>query len=189
MHKVTVADILAWEPCEKYDEASIRKLFGRRKSVTVADILLAPIPTQDRLWCVLREECMTPKQLRLFACQCAERALEREHKAGREPDKRSWEAIAVAHRFAIGEATIEELAVARDAAWAAAWAAEAAAWGAEAAAWGAKAAAWATAEEAEEAAWRATRAEEDAAGAAAWEAEQRWQISAVVKIVSSHESC
>jgi hypothetical protein len=153
---------------------------------------------------------MTPKQLRLFACQCAERALEREHKAGREPDKRSWEAIAVAHRFAIGEATIEELAVARDAAWAAAWAAEAAAWGAEeaawgakaaawgakaaawgakAAAWGAKAAAWATAEEAEEAAWRATRAEEDAAGAAAWEAEQRWQISAVVKIVSSHESC
>jgi hypothetical protein len=58
--------------------------------------------------------------LRLFAADCAERALLREQAAGREPDPRSWAAAAVARRYARGEATDEEL----DAAWDAAWAAE-----------------------------------------------------------------
>ena len=60
---------------------------------------------------------------RLFACDCAERALTRERDIGREPDKRSWNAIATARRFADGEATKDELAAARAAAWAAARAA------------------------------------------------------------------
>ena len=49
------------------------------------------------------------KELRCFACDCAERALKRERKAGREPDERSWKAIIVARRYANGEATLAEL--------------------------------------------------------------------------------
>ena len=102
-----------------------------------------------------------------FACWCAERALKAERKAGREPDKRSWEAIRVKRRWLKGEATNKELAAAsaaaeaaaedaraaEDAAWDAAWAAsEDAAW---AAAWAARAAAWATPRSA---AWSVARA-------------------------------
>jgi hypothetical protein len=95
------------------------------------------------------------RELRLFACDCAERALQREREMGLGPDKRSWEAIAVSRRYANGEATDEELAVARVAA---REAAREAAW--EAAGNAAWDAAW---EAAGAAAW-------EAAGAAAWEA-------------------
>jgi len=128
MHKYITPDmILSWSPCSDYDEERIRTLFGPHKRATVEDILRAPIPPQDALWVVLREELILAKTLRLFACDCAERALRRERKARREPDARSWEAIKVARRYARGLATAEELA-AGDAAWAAArdadWAAQ-----------------------------------------------------------------
>jgi hypothetical protein len=118
---------------------------------------------------------------RLFACDCGEAVLPIYERTGKSPAPR--EALAAARRFAHGEATIEELDAARDAAWAAArdaaWdAAEAAAgaatWdAARAAAW---AAAWAAAEAAaRDAAWAAARdaaraAAGDAAGAAAGDA-------------------
>ena len=74
-------------------------------------------------------ECETI--LHEFACWCAEQALKAERKAGRESDKRSWEAIRVKRRWLKGEATDKELAAAgaaagdaaRDAAGAAAGAA------------------------------------------------------------------
>ena len=59
-----------------------------------------------------------------FACWCAEGALKAERKAGREPDPRSWEAIKVKRRWLEGKATDKELAAARAAARAAAWAAQ-----------------------------------------------------------------
>ena len=65
--------------------------------------------------------------IRLWVCDCAERALLREREAGREPDLRSWRAIEVARRFANGAATAEELDAARAAAWDAARDARAAA--------------------------------------------------------------
>lgn len=66
------------------------------------------------------------------ACVFATRALMRERKAGREPDKRSWAAIKVKRAWLKGEATDAELAAAwaaaraaaLDAAWDAAGAAE-----------------------------------------------------------------
>ena len=85
---------------------------------------------------------------RLFACDCAEKALELINK----PDRRSIEAVRVARLYAIGEATDDELAAAWDAAWDAA---RAAAWDA------ARGAAW-------DAAWDAAR--NTARGAA-----QEWQ--------------
>jgi hypothetical protein len=87
------------------------------------------------------------RTMRLFACDCAERALLRERERGREPDQRSWNSITVARRFANGGASRQELDAARasagdaawasagDAAWAAAWAATGATTGA--AAWAA----------------------------------------------------
>ena len=99
------------------------------------------------------------KELRLFACDCAERALKRERKAGREPDERSWKAIIVSRLYANGEANLQELA----AAWVAAWAAGAAAWAAGDAAW---AAAW-------------------AAGDAAWAAEIKWQRNRLARYLDA----
>jgi hypothetical protein len=108
-------------------------------------------------------ERQTDRVLRRFACDVAEGALRAERSAGREPDPRSWAAIEVARRHAVGRATDEEL----DAAWDAAW--DAAGDAAGAAAWAAaRDAAWdAAGDAAGAAAWAAAR---DAAGAAAWAA-------------------
>jgi hypothetical protein len=113
---------------------------------------------------------------RLFAADCAERALRRERRCGREPDSRSWAAVRAARTFANGTISDEDLAASRAAAWEAASAAAwEAAWEASsAAAWEAAwAASWAAAWEAARAAAReAARA---ASWAAAWAAETRWQ--------------
>ena len=114
-----------------------------------------------------RVEPWNPVTLRLFAADCAERALWRERAAGREPDPRSWEAVRVAREATHGRAQAAAAGAARDAAWAAA----ASAWAADAAdaAEAAQATAGAAdaAEAARDAAW--------AAGAAARDAERTWQ--------------
>ncbi len=114
---------------------------------------------EDALWCC-RTAPERDREWRLFAVWCARRV---QHLM---IDTRSVAALDVAERFARGEATVEELAAARDAARDAAWdAARGAAWGAARdAAWGA---AWA-------AAWDAARgAARDAARAAAWDAQTK----------------
>ena len=74
----------------------------------------------DIIWLLCRKEFMTEKDMRLFAVWCAREAL----KLLENPDQRSIDACDVAERFANGEATIEELAAAEDATWAAAMAAD-----------------------------------------------------------------
>ena len=69
---------------------------------------------------MLREDLVPAAILHEFACRVAERALEREREAGREPDPHSWAAIATKRRWLQGEASYEELASARAAARAAA---------------------------------------------------------------------
>jgi hypothetical protein len=86
--------------------------------------------------------------------------LKRERKTGREPDERSWHAVAVARAFAESKASDGERAAAWDAARAAA---RAAAWDAAVAASAARAAARA-------AAWDAARA-----AVVANAAEREWQ--------------
>ena len=123
--------------------------------------------------------------LQHFACDVAERTLQAERDAGREPDPSSWEAIAVKRRWLAGEATDAELSEARVAAWDAvegvAWdAVEGVAWAAvEGVAWAAEEAAWAAARAV---AWTAARAAARAAAEeAAWAAactkdqERAWQ--------------
>ena len=118
---------------------------------------------------------------RLFACDCAERVLPIFESICPDDD-RPRRAIETARRYAVGEATADELAAARAAAaaWAAARAAAGdAAWAAAAAAWAAaRAAAAAARAAARAAAWAARAAAGDAAWAAraaAGDAEKRWQ--------------
>ena len=131
----------------------------------------------------------TDRTARLFAADCAERALRRVQKrTGVKTDPRSLAAVRAAREFAAGNISAGELSAARAAAWATAGAAAGAA-AAAAAADAAAVAAWAAACAADAAAdadavadavaaWAAV-ADADAAGAAdaaaVRAAERRWQ--------------
>lgn len=109
---------------------------------------------EDALWC-LRAEPQHANIWRLFAVRCARRV---QHLM---TDPRSLRALDVAEAHAWGRATDDELAAAKDAAWAAVRAAvRAAAWDARDAAW---VAAWAAAGDAGDAAWAAAWAARGAA--------------------------
>ncbi len=146
--RLTVDKIIALGPCDSWDRARVDRYFGERRFVLHTTALRdQSIHIDDRIWLAIA--LLSDRSQRLFACDCAERALNREREVGREPDERSWDAVAVSRHYADGLATDDELTAARDAAWDAAWAA------------------------AGSAARDAARA---AASAAAWDAEKRWQI-------------
>jgi len=103
-HYCQGTDVLEWlaegllcevKPCPKHEP-----LRGDGKSMTCRLRIVHTYRLNARL-------------LRLFACDCAERALRRVRRAGREPDPRSWEAVKVARRFADGKATAKQLDAAR----------------------------------------------------------------------------
>jgi hypothetical protein len=179
MKTATIYDLLSWKPC--YSESQIRELAGDVIEFTALDVLMRDdIPADHRLWVVLRPELIDERTLRLFACDCAERVVlsifEREY----PDDLRPRQAIEVTRRYANGQATREELAAARNAAWST-WAATGGvAW---AAAWGAAGDAARAA--VGDAAWAAARAAaRAAAGAAAWDvawaAEHRRQVGRLI---------
>ena len=131
-----------WEAC--YSIERIEELVPP-EGLTPLEVLETTVPAGDRLWVILREEIIPARELRLLACKWAREALT----VAGSPDPRSVAAIDVAERFANGEATNEELAAVRDAAW-------------DAARYASRYAAWA-------AAWCAARAvARDAAWYAAW---------------------
>jgi hypothetical protein len=193
------------EPCRNgYHVATLEQLpnwLGERIfEVEVGDeIVHADDKSVVRTCRLIREfTSWNERTARLFACDCAERALYL-FEARYPDDGRPRKAIEVARRYAEGAATREELAAARDAAWKAALAAtEAAAWAAswaatedasrEASRAASRYAAWAAQEAAEDdslaaalaAAWAASRA---AAGAAAREAERNWQVERLGEIL------
>ena len=137
---ITFEQILAFKPC--YDKAKIRALFGDRESVTWEQVAeCEAVPLNDRVW--LGTMLMDATQQRLFAVLCARYVLSQQATA----DPRSVSACDVAERFAVGDATQQELESARSAArsarsaaWSAAWSAAESA--AESAAWSARSTAW-----------------------------------------------
>ena len=78
----------------------------------------------DALWAMRAvlpgEEAERDKLARLFACDCAERVLPI-YETSYPNNPRPRHAIETARSLAKGEATVVQLAAARDAAWAAAW--------------------------------------------------------------------
>jgi hypothetical protein len=157
MKRVTVDDIMAAGPCSLYPRERVVDLWAGRESLTAREIANLKIPVLDRLWAIILC-CLDDRQRRLFACDCAERALA----LVKDLDLRSVEAIRVSRLYAVGEATGEQLAAAMAVAGAAARAAarDVARYEARAAAWYAAMAA------AGDAAWYAAWY---AAWAAAWD--------------------
>jgi hypothetical protein len=134
--------------------------FSHKEPISLAFILESN-GIDDALWAL--RACEQTKELqraeRLYGVWCARQV---QHLM---TDQRSIDALDVAERFAVGEATDEELSAASDAAWAAAWAADRAA--DRAASDAARAAASDAASDAAwAAAWAADRAASDAARAA-----------------------
>ena len=75
---------------------------------------------EDKLVCSQRKVLWcrdVSKELRLWACDCAETAL----MIAEVTDERCWNAIDVSRGYAVGIATVEQLATARSPAWCAAW--------------------------------------------------------------------
>ena len=161
----TIDDIRNFRPRPCYDPSRYLPEGWQGTALDVLDV--KDCPAADRLWVVLREECVSSRTLRLFAVWCARQALALVD----NPDQRSVAACDTAERFANGEATERELAAARAAAWDAAWtAARDAAWAAASAAAGAAASAAAGA-----AAWAA-------ASAAAWDV--AWDVADAARDVA-----
>ena len=138
--KITRELLRQWDAC--YDDEKLASLVPEA-GLTPLEVAALDIPEKDRMWVLLREDVIPARALRLLACGWAEAAC---LKTGWN-DERSLNAIAVARRFAGGEATKSELGQAKAAALEAALRqAASAAWSAaSAAAWAASAAAWASA--------------------------------------------
>ena len=161
MTTITLESLIERRAC--YSRKRLEALFDR--PYTPIEVLTnrhgpwSDVPDKDRLWAVLHTGVINDRTLRLFACDCAERALERERKAGCEPHADSWKAIEVARRFADGKATTKELEAARSAAYA-----------------------YAAADAADAAAYAAYAADANAADAAD-AAERRWQVEHLVEML------
>ena len=130
--KITRKQLRLWGAC--YDDAEIASLVPE-SGLTPMEIAALDIPAGDRLWVLIREEVLPDRALRLLACDWAEAACSRTDWT----DERSMNAIAVARRFANGEASEAELAAAAAAAWSASRAASRAARSAASADWAAAA--------------------------------------------------
>jgi len=187
---ITLDDLLRWGAC--YEPGRLAELFAEPKTVmevlTLSGGPWANVPPKDRLWVVLQKGVLDDRTLRLFACECADRAIARIAK----PDPRSVDAVRVAREFAEGRATGGELRAAESAAARAAESAESAVARAvaRAAAWAAARAAGSAARSAafaaaESAAWAAESAAESAAarsaGSAGWAAERDAQLLTMIE--------
>jgi len=100
------------------------------EGLTAAQVAELPIPPEDRHWALCYAMGVPAATLRLHAVWCARRALSRVE----NPDTRSVAACDTAERYALGQATDEELCAAWSDSWAASWAAHDAAWSAGSAA-------------------------------------------------------
>ena len=113
--------IMSFGPCVDWPKSRIREVVPKRFSL-IEFLRNTAIPARVRLWVALEGVFLTDRIMRLFACDCAERTLMRERERGRhsdpsrDPDLESWNAIEVSRRYAVGDATEEELYAAREAA-------------------------------------------------------------------------
>ena len=132
MKRVKLEEILKSGSC--YSEDKIRGLVGKRKSISLKNLMDMDIQDADKIWAFSHLSFVEDREKRLFSCACAESILHF-YEAKYPGDNRPRQAIEVARRYAAGEATIEVLSAAATAAWEAAGAAiAAAAWEAWAAA-------------------------------------------------------
>ena len=143
MISLTVDQVMALEPCDDYPRERVVELWAGRESLTIAEIAALDISLSDRLWCVLAPGVLPDAVLGELHCRIVDEAVAI-YETHYPDDPRPRHANDVHRAMLRGEATAEDWAAARDAAWDAARAA------------------------ARDAAWDAARAAAgDAAGAAA----------------------
>jgi hypothetical protein len=133
------------------------------EGLTPEQVAELPIPPDDIHWALIYAMGVPAATLRLHAVWCARRALARIE----IPDPRSIAACDVAERYALGQATEEELRAAEAAARAAAWSADSAA---ADRATSSAAADRATSSAADRSEWFVVNAADRAAASAAWDA-------------------
>ena len=104
----SIDQLMACTPCNSYPRERIEALLP--DPFSAEDVAALAIANTDRVWALIA--LLDDRHQRLFACDCADRALGRVD----APDPRSVEAAVVARRFANGEATAEELDAERAAA-------------------------------------------------------------------------
>ena len=126
-----MSDVTIREFCDRHHACPQGREWALVNCETMADVW-ATANTEWLIWVATQNGVLTGRELRLFAVWSARQV---QHLIG---DKRSIAALDIAERYALGEATDEELAAAEAASWAAA---EAASLAAEAASWAAEAAA------------------------------------------------
>ena len=157
MKSMTVDGIMNLGPCDGYTRERMEELrktqCGRRKNITLKDILTSEVPPEDKLWLVLRNEFLTDAELHEIAIWCWEKIARPIWEKHYPDDKSPHEAVRVKKLWMKGKATDDELEAARAAAWTAG---DAAAWAAARDA--ARAAARAAGDAARDAAWDAARA-------------------------------
>jgi hypothetical protein len=130
--KYTHVEIDALQPCRPASTWISEDWSG-----TLLDIMRLPqVSDINKVWVFSR--LGSDRDLRLFGVWCARQVLALQE----SPDPRSLAAVEVAYKYAMGEATIDELSAAESAAWSAA---ESAARSAASAAWSAASAAWSVA--------------------------------------------
>lgn len=100
--KITREQLRLWEAC--YHDAKIASLVPE-SGLTPLEVAALDIPVNDRLWVLLREDIIPARALRLLACDWAESAC----RAAGWDNEHSLNAIAVARRFAVGDADRADL--------------------------------------------------------------------------------
>jgi hypothetical protein len=75
MKTLTVAEIMALNPCEAYPESRVLELWQGKNSLTALEILSLDIPPEDRLWVMMRNGVLPDGTLRQFANTTADRAV------------------------------------------------------------------------------------------------------------------
>jgi hypothetical protein len=76
MKKITVDEIMSWEPCEEYPKSRVIELFSGRERITPVDVLKMDIPYFDKLWTVLRPEIFRDIDLQFMACDFVESVID-----------------------------------------------------------------------------------------------------------------
>ena len=192
---ITLRQILSAKPC--YDPIARYGLEGMDRDMPISfREIVERAGARDAIWCFATALPGHEALKRHFAVDCAERVRHL------MDDPRSLDALEVARRHALGQATNEELTAARAAAWdawdawdaagaaaRAAWdawdaagAAAGAAWDAAGAAARAAWAAWAAGVAVWDATWGAARAAVWAAWDAVWDAEREWQAARLIEL-------
>jgi len=114
---VTVADVMAWEPCSEYPESRIVALFDGREALTAHDIEALPAPPLVRFWKLDHREFVADHVGHLVACDIAKAMLpvfQRDHPGEPRPRR----ALGTKLLWLKQAATPRQLDAAHDACWA-----------------------------------------------------------------------